>query len=726
MQWSGHVSEPIVTRLLDYVARNNKYGRTIITHEDISNYFPQAGSNISDLNAPDELSLSSTASATMFNPKDQPARRQAQLGSRSYVKPQNFAEMSGARLAPLLRKLMHPIVVSLDDPAPIAGQQCDPDNLPDDLPEGMVCQLTGQTEWRFVPGRVLNAKKGDVLLNPGGTSLVAQLMRHVTPAQIYSHSGIMTKNHVEIRHSTGSPEWLLDHPAGSFLGNKGTDGLMPSALKYLWPGTVTQTIDNCYYGEWITSPDTGSYKIAGFAFDPNLSDASSILYPQVVKPNPFDETSGVRLTLHAIADTALAINSHYRFYCYTKPEIALGPEGLAGADQGWAKGTVGTQCASFIWLAAQHANVRLEGADQFTTVGDLEPADVYPGGAQVGAATLDGLYLYTAQERLACGKWLYQYIYDTAYNKSGFLGTLFTDAPDDVANQFCNTFASDWSGDGSKDLDAWKATQDANAVSPDNIIFWDFPGSGNEDQFRSVYGHNEELFYLPGTYTQVPIYRWNQVPTKGTLTGTVTANAAVTGANVSLLGSGMQDVVVGSDGHFEFGQVPSGDYTVNAGLNIGGYWNSASVPVHIEAGKTTDVPVPLQAPPEIHRRVTVSVDSMVTEWTSFWAHAPHGFWGSTSVLVHPFHSHEHIDLGGGDTPRGQIGFDIDLNVDLSVTVSWSAQEIDDEVEGTVTGGTNVAKDSAVSWGGLTVKNDDPIDNDYTQMSFTIYNDQASA
>jgi hypothetical protein len=120
---------------------------------------------------------------------------------------------------------------------------------------------------------------------------------------------------------------------------------MTPALKYLWTGTVTQTIDNFYYGEWIMSPDTGLYRISGFSFDPNLSDANSILYPQVVKPNPFDETLGVRLTLHAIADAALAINSHYRFYCYTKPEIALGPEGVAGPDQGWAKGTVGTQCA---------------------------------------------------------------------------------------------------------------------------------------------------------------------------------------------------------------------------------------------------------------------------------------------------------------------------------------------------------------------------------------------
>ena len=381
-------------------------------------------------------------------------------------------------------------------------------------------------------------------------------------------------------------------------------------------------------------------------------------------------------------------------------------------------------CSSFIWLAAQHANVKLESQSKITVLSDLEPTpDVLAGGASDSATTLDGLYWYTEAKRAAAANWLYKTVYDMAYNKAGFFGTLFTDAPDDVANQICNTFASDWADGDSKNSDDWKSPGAGNAVSPDNMMLWDSPASGNQGNFRGEYGHVEELFYLPGTYAQVPIYRWKLVPTKGTLTGTVTANADVTGANVSLLGSGLQDVVVHADGRFEFDKVPSGNYTVTAGRNIGGYWNSASVPVHIDAGKTTDAPIALQPPPEINRLVTISVE-METNWSSVFAHSPHVFIGTKTTQVRPFHSHEHLDFGGGDLPRGQIGFDIELMADLSITVSWNADEVDDEVEGTVRGGANVAKNGTLNWSGLRVVNDDPIDNDATTMSFTITNAQA--
>ena len=143
-------------------------------------------------------------------------------------------------------------------------------------------------------------------------------------------------------------------------------------------------------------------------------------------------------------------------------------------------------------------------------------------------------------------------------------------------------------------------------------------------------------------------------------------------------------------------------------------------------GQTTDVPVPLQPPPEIYRSVTIWVEK-TTDWSSAFAHSPSYFAEAKTAQVQPFHSHAHLDFDGPPnfTPRAHIGFDIDLNADLSVTVSWSASEFDDETEGgSINGGANVAKNAGLGWHGLVVANDDPIDNDATTINFTITNDQA--
>ena len=314
----------------------------------------------------------------------------------------------------------------------------------------------------------------------------------------------------------------------------------------------------------------------------------------MVKPPPFAETSQIRLKLHLIADQALLINGHYRFYCYTDPHRTY-PTYVAGPEAGWENGTVPTVCSSFIWLSAQHADIRLEGPGTHTDAADLEPSDT-AAGAAVNAQTLDGLYLYNAGERQAAGRWLYQTIHDSVSSQAALPGNLLTDAADDYANQICNTFASDWADKDSADSDAWKGTGERSGQPRQQ--FWNSPGPGNQQQFAGVYGHYEEAFYNPGTYAQVPIYRWKQVPTRGTLTGTMQANADVNGTNVSLIGSGAPDVVTGSDGKFEFENIPAGDYKVSAGLNIDGYWNSAEVTASITAGGTTDITITLNHHPK--------------------------------------------------------------------------------------------------------------------------------
>lgn len=57
------------------------------------------------------------------------------------------------------------------------GTECDPDNPPDNIPEGSVCQFSGEYEFRNVPARILNAKKGDILMDSDRSGMVGQLLR---------------------------------------------------------------------------------------------------------------------------------------------------------------------------------------------------------------------------------------------------------------------------------------------------------------------------------------------------------------------------------------------------------------------------------------------------------------------------------------------------------------------------------------------------------------------
>src|SRR5262245_27699809 len=63
-----------------------------------------------------------------------------------------------------------------------------------------------------------------------------------------------------------------------------------------------------------------------------------------------------RVLAERVADEAMAIRGHYRLFAYTNALEALGRT----APSGWAAGSVGTSCSSFIWAAARRAGVALE------------------------------------------------------------------------------------------------------------------------------------------------------------------------------------------------------------------------------------------------------------------------------------------------------------------------------------------------------------------------------
>lgn len=648
--------------------------------------------------------------------------------SLASLEPGGFRAGALGRLAGLARSspVMQPMSSHIEPPFPTEGGECTPDNLPSDVPEGFVCQATSETRYVAMPGRFMNAKKGDAILSPGGTGLIGGLLRQVEPAQNYSHSGIMTRNHDEITHSTASEERLLDYPVGSFMGTPApTDGHRPDVLKYLWPGVITQTVEESVHGEWFTDPDTNpktnkqvSYEISGFY--PNnkkLPDSTDLIPPLVVKPDPMVETPEHRKHLHEAADFAIdqPTKSHYRFYCYTDPAIGLDQKAPDSAK--WAKGTYPSVCSSFVWMCLRQAGFSFEG-------GQIEATDKAKG-ADFGPDQEDGLYLYTAEERREAAEWLYDQLYDMVIEDAEIQGpegliSAFTDMPDDVANQILNTFASDWSDTDAKDSDAWKSTIDTRSVSPDNILFWDTPAQGGP------YGYFEPLVYRPPRYELVTVHRWKKITFTGTLKGIVRfGGKPVKGAQVQVY-DGMF-APTGTDGHFVLKKVPVAHYKLEAYKIQDGLYLSESVDVEVKKDQDTDVTVDLKPPDDMYRAVTIdgSMYTVDDEWMA--AANPHSWKVLHAVLrVGPSDTHDEItfsDVCDGDV-RSEFHVEADWNLDKSVVITFTGRiyETADPsagIDSETTKSFTVAPGGIGHWEGMKLFNDD---DDSVEIEFDAKND----
>ena len=381
---------------------------------------------------------------------------------------------------------------------PAEGRVCDPDNLPEDAGEDWACQVVPagdgspeMLEWHR-PTRFVNARKGDLILAPGGPAgFIGGLLGQVTPPQRYAHMGIMTRNYDMITHCTFADERLKDHPNGSIdLGPFGsepapTDGFDPDVLRYGWPGTITQWVSGATDTGQLADPaavadptsvvpgadvketpavdpDGKTYNLTPFDRYPKISrtgESWQVVPPLVVKPNPALETTEVRQALHRLADACRADTgkTHYSFYAYTDARKALTDTStVAGA---WHEGTYPAVCSSFIWAVAG-LGLQLEGPGGLARPQDLEPTDAPA--VEVGDGTPDGLYLYREDERTQAAHWFHERLRNEVLDniktkvrdKIGDLGKVddllgsliddLSDMADDVANQMCNAFASDW------------------------------------------------------------------------------------------------------------------------------------------------------------------------------------------------------------------------------------------------------------------------------------------
>lgn len=584
---------------------------------------------------------------------------------------------------------------------PVEGAECDPDNVPNDIADDpdtdWVCQATAETRTIPTPGRFLNARKGDIVLSPGGPSLIGQLLLQVNPPQRYMHCGIMTRNYDQITHSTASENRILDYPVGSapdpawldpFKTKAApTDGHRPDVVKYCWPGVVTQNVQQALFGEEMADPEKPDkkYPISGFSREDvgmEISGNWEIIHPLVIKPDPLQEGKNpdIRKKLHDVATDALSQTgkSHYRFYCYSNAAIADDPSKFGAADAGWAAGTWPSVCSSFIWHMLKKHGVHLEGDNEFVTSSDLEEID-RAAGAQVDVNTKDGLYLYSAEERRVAANYLYHTLVSKVEKKlkedAGLLAgsvDFFSDVKDDVANQIVNTFASDWSDKAAKDSDAWKNTSAANAVSPDNILLWDSP------QLKGVYGFATPLIYREPRIETVTVSRWHKVQIKGVVFGTVRYNGQPkAGAMVQLYDG--KTAFADEQGNYRLEHVPVGSYEAKASSDFGGVYLSANQPFTLNS-PNMQVDIDLKPPSDLFRRLRIEATLYIFDNHLIGANSSNTEKRYAEFYLGPFGTHGEtnfqVSTDEGDN-ISQLGVVADWNVDKSLTIHCQHAMYDD-------------------------------------------------
>jgi thiol-disulfide isomerase/thioredoxin len=558
---------------------------------------------------------------------------------------------------------------------------------------GLSCQVTGN--WCVAPPHIANARKGDAILS-AECGMIGGLLRMV--GQKYSHSGIMTRNYYQITHSTAAEDRYKDNMEGL----EGSDGFDEMALRYGWPGVITQSVHDAFNGAYIADPSGKDYFLDGFNADPaRCEDDTDLVWPKVVKPPPGAPPS-VREQLRIAADQALTVNGHYRWYAYSDATIVYDPAYHAPAvfppwpppdvppwwpdpfEHGrWAAGTVPTICSQLVWYSLKLAGAVLEGPN-------LEESDVKLG-AERDSLTQDGLYLYTESDRRKAAYWLHKKLYDTAYGIAGWFGEFLLDAADNISNQFCNCMGSDGCSIEDNDSEAWKFPGVGRAVSPSNILFWDGPDTGG------VYGHSEPLVYRGGDY--VAETTWQVSEGVGTFAGRVLdRGSTVPNASVEIAGL---ELFTDTNGEFRDEMIPAGTYEVVASKLIGGLFMSVRQEVTIKSGETTTVDLILKPPPAYIRRVVVDGWMYLVDHETWpWDNETGLFTYYEAHTIDPFVRDATINIERcvGDEVRGELTFRLHLREDDNMTVEvYRTHQDGEDAHAWLYEGTDCETDDLEAW-----------------------------
>ena len=652
--------------------------------------------------------------------------------------------------------VMHPL--SGDDDAFFLGKQCllDEDPPSDDL----FCKGTGRRGSVYIPARIINGKKGDVILLPGGASgMVGDLLLRLDPPQNYSHCGIMSGNFYKLRHATASEEWLNDERRGvNFMApdEMGSDGFVPDSLRYIWPGTVDQTVEQAFSGSnFLYHSADGKrkklYKIQAFSDDPAyfMRGRRRVAFPLVLKPDPLleglPEFAHLRPTLADVAERAKAIRGHYRLFCYSNGAISFRDDTAHRApDRGpqwWASGTRPMVCSTLILAAIEDLgrNVRMEGRSMFVEETDLDK--VGPTGergpdenALVDPLTRDGLYLYTEEERGRAADSVYDHVYGKALETAKALGRDFADAPSDFGNQVTNAFAFDYvdrefDDEDAKDSEKWKAPGIGRSVSPDDMLyFWDAPRR-TADGTHGLYGTAVRMDFRDGDLDEREIGTWAIREKMGKLKVTVLHRGGpVPGADVK---AGGRVAVTAPDGTRTM-ELPEGSYAVEAGTTMGDLYFEGRGGAQVKDGATVEIVIELADPPEFERIVVMGGHVRIKDQENVGEDEilDGGFKPAPSVVrIGPLHRHhvaDYVVKWGGEI-RVEAHYELTWNPDLSVTVDCNVKlyegvtEDTDDLDGERGASITIFKDQQDVPLTIFVGNDAEGDDDYVRLTTFISN-----
>lgn len=429
------------------------------------------------------------------------------------------------------------------------GEECDPADPPRD---GLVCIPT--EEWYLTEASLPNARKGDAIFSPGGLQGIGGLLAALDPPEYYSHSGIMTRSHVELTHSTASAERMAvhvkDEVSRPFVNNDHIEEL----FRWGWPGNIRQTVEAAYNGEFFIEPepphgDRESFEIRSFGLAPSAvrtpGGGMMLAPPLVLSPNPFaTEVAELRQRAAAVADSAAAVPAHYRFYTYSHADEAPGG-GMDGSGD-WASDTFGTVCSALIWQGMRSRGENM--SPPYCTGEAPDPRCRLPYRFGPAVSGWNGLYHYDAAERLRAAAALYDehreriaipLKYYTAAAVGGaalagpttaLTGSLTVKVAEGVQNsraknaadRLVNCFASD---DCDSTSGRWRrqGVGEGKAISPDGVLQWrdeterddlaPEQRAGLYEAVPRILGYAERVFHRR--------YRWAPAGGTGTLRGRV-------------------------------------------------------------------------------------------------------------------------------------------------------------------------------------------------------------